>query len=663
MRSLILYFWLYLLLLSPLNAWKMEADSISVNNTTGGATTHISFRQAFDVVPLVFTLMDDRGADPASFRLTNITTSGFDIYTVEPQGEDGPHTNMAAIPYIAIEPGTHELPDGTQIVAGTVSTQRFQSRLIAGDSWQAVSLSGFSTTPVVLGQIQSRANERTDLAVPDAVSRPWITTAIKSVTSTGFDVALERSETTDGTISSDETIAYLAIDSALNGGNHYFGSNSADKIEYETIRTTDSIRGWETVHRVNFSKTYSDPIVVATKNTRNDEDGGWLRREKIKHAYIELQVDEDRANDSERSHIAEIAGVLVFSEPFDVEFLSSSSARMLINEVMYNETTTGTGNDEFVELYVTQSGDIEGYILSDQDTNYYKFPSSCSVSVGDYVIFHTGSGTNSCSGATKHFYQGISQYWNNTKDDVLLLRTVDDDVTTTTQSSNPKTFNAIPQDYIAYGSLGGAVDAIPTSMNGVTLTWDYGYGGELDNATDGTSVALTPNATDGDKSACWEFSTSGNASDNACAGYLPTRDSNAGSGQTNSLAENNNAMPNMSINKTSIVTNDPVNGAINPKRIPGATIRYCFTVDNTGEGDADNVTIDDSLTGSGKDNLTYVNSGRVIQSISTACDCPAIVDTSGSISGTDVTIDLGRITGTGATATSRACAYIETTIN
>ena len=52
-----------------------------------------------------------------------------------------------------------------------------------------------------------------------------------------------------------------------------------------------------------------------------------------------------------------------------------------------------------------------------------------------------------------------------------------------------------------------------------------------------------------------------------------------------------------------------------------------------------------------------------MQSISTACDCPAITDTSGSISGTDVTINLGMITGTGVMATSRACAYIEAIID
>ena len=42
--------------------------------------------------------------------------------------------------------------------------------------------------------------------------------------------------------------------------------------------------------------------------------------------------------------------------------------------------------------------------------------------------------------------------------------------------------------------------------------------------------------------------------------------------------------PAMSIDKSSIVTEDPVNGTTNPKRIPASTIRYCFTVDNTGAG-------------------------------------------------------------------------------
>jgi len=666
MRKILLFVLYIFLFQVDLYAWKLEADKITVNNTGGDTITHITFRQTFDLLPLVFVLATDQGGQPSALRINNVTTTGFDIYSIEPDGTDGAHARMTSVPYIAIEPGTHQLPDGTQITAGTVNTTSFQSKLIAGSSWSNVGLSGFVTTPVVLGQIQTRVNERTDQPVPDAVSQPWMTTSIANVSSGSFDIALGRAETTSGTLTSNETIAYLAMDSGLNGGNHYFGSNSADKIEYETILSNDFIQGWDnssTGYTINFSKTYDDPIVAATINKRDGIDGGWLRRREIADDNIKLVVDEDQANDSERSHTTERAGIILFSEPFDVEFLPTSDARMLINEVMYNETTTGTNNDEFVELYVTHAGDIEGYILSDQDTHFYKF-SSCSVNIGNYVIMHTGSGTNSCSGNVKHFYHGVSGYWNNTKDDVLLLRPTIDDVTTTTHSnSNRKTFNALPQDYMAYGSSGGAVDAVPTSMKGVTLSWDYSYGTELDNAGDGLSVALTPNANDSDKSACWEFSASGNASNNSCTGYLPTRDSNSNAGQTNSITVSNTSMPNMSILKTSIVIADGVN-ATYPKRIPGATIRYCFTVDNTGEGSAENIKIDDSLMGNGRDNLTYVKAGSLIQDIATVCDCTSgsMDDTKGSISGSDVTINIGTLTGTNATATSRGCAYIEMTI-
>ena len=653
-----------LLLTVTLHAWKMEADKITVNNTAGDTITHITFRQSFDVVPLVFTLMDDRGGDPSTLRVTNVSTAGFDIYTVEPDGQDGPHTNMNSIPYIAIEPGAHTLPDGSKITVGTVQTQKFQSKLIAGDSWEHVSLSGFSTTPVVLGEIQTRVNERTDDDVPDAVSQPWITTAISNVTSGGFDVALERSETTSGTLSSDETIAYLVMESGLHGGNHYFGSNSGDKIEYETIRSDDIIKGWDDGdYTINFSKTYDNPMVVATKNTRDGIDGGWLRRGDIADDHITLQVDEDKANDPERSHTTERAGLLLFSEPFDAEFLSDSGARMIINEVMYNETVTGTGNDEFVEMYVTHAGNTKGYVISDQDHHYYLFP-SCSVSDGDYVIYHTGTGTNTCAGSIKHFYQGVSEYWNNGKDDVLLLRP-DQDVTTTTQASAPKTFNGTPQDYMAYGTQTGAVDAVPTSMKGVTLSWDYSYGAELDNASDGTSVSLTPNATDSNTSACWEFTTSGNASDNGCSNYLSTRDTNSDAGLTYSMGENNNAMPDMSITKTSVVISDPVNNSTNPKRIPGAIVRYCFTVKNTGDGSADNAAIHDTLDGDNKDKLTHRQSGKAVivtnTNDCTESDCKGIADTSGSYNAGTKKVDIDLTTP--FPKDNHQCAYVEVEID
>ena len=654
---------LFLIILSSyIFAWKMEADSIVVNNTSDDTITHIDFRQTYDTPPLVFTLASDQGTDPANLRVVNITTTGFDIYTIEPQGEDGPHVQMTKIPYIAIEKGEHTLPDGTKIVANTVDTTKYYQKKV-NDEWESISINGFNTTPVVLAQIQTRNNERSDDNVPDAVSKPWYSAAVKDVTSSSFKVTLDMAETSDGEVTNSETIAYLVIDSGLKGSEHYFASNEYKKIMFETIRSDETIAGWDNSssgYQIDFSQSYDDPIVVATINTLNGNNGGWLRRREINSDNIKLVVDEDRAKDRERSHVGERAGLLLFSEPFDATFGLESTAKLIINEIMYQETKTGSDNDEFVELYVTEGGDIKGYILSDQDTNFYVFP-SCNVNKGDYVIVYTGSGTNSCDGVVKKLYQNQTQYFNNDKDDVLLLRPTQD-VTTTTQSSNPKTFNATPQDYIAYGSSGGAIDEPPTSIKGVKPSWDSSYANELDYADDGVSIALTPNATDSDKAACWEFSGSGNASDNGCDNYKQTRDTDSSVTYTTSKGQNNNGAPRMSITKSSIVVSDPVNNTTNPKRIPGAIIRYCFVVDNSGNGTADDVKIKDTLSGDNKENLEYKKGGSLIQNSNDSCNCLSsnMDESKSSLNGDEVTIDIGSLNGSAITSqNSRGCAFIE----
>ncbi len=122
--------------------------------------------------------------------------------------------------------------------------------------------------------------------------------------------------------------------------------------------------------------------------------------------------------------------------------------------------------------------------------------------------------------------------------------------------------------------------------------------------------------------------------------------------------------PDISMVKSSIVISDPVNtaaGGTTPHRIPGATVRYCFTVDNNGSADATSVNIVDDFTVGNKDSMTYVNSGFIAQSNALACDCAAVADTSGSFATPDVTIPVGTITS--APATARICAYIEATID
>ncbi len=51
----------------------------------------------------------------------------------------------------------------------------------------------------------------------------------------------------------------------------------------------------------------------------------------------------------------------------------------------------------------------------------------------------------------------------------------------------------------------------------------------------------------------------------------------------------------MQLTKVSVVVEDPFNGTINPKRIPGATVRYCFTVENNGGADVAVANIGDDI--------------------------------------------------------------------
>ncbi len=585
-------FFLLIICVTSLQAWKMEAGKITVLNTNANTQTPITFRQTYDTIPLVFVLATSQGGDSAALRIKDVTTTGFTIYSVEPDGNDGPHARMTSVPYIAIEPGTHTLPDGTTLVAQSIQTQRFQSKLLAGSSWESVALGGFSTAPTVLAQIQTANNERVDLPVPSAVSQPWMSVAVRGVSAAGFELALERSETTTGTIVLDESIAYLAIDSGLSGANHYFGANDATRIEYESIRSADLIRGWSNPsgYTINFSKSYPDPIVVATKNSRDGSDGGWLRRNSLTTSSIVVNVDEDIANDTERSHTTELAGVMIFSEPFDVEFVYTTTANMLINEVLYNEVSVGLSSDEFVELYVTSSGDLNGFVLSDQDTHHYRF-SSHSVTAGEYVILHTGTGVDSVAGGVHHFYMGAVSYLNNNNDDLLLLKPSQD----LTTLADATLFNAAPLDYIAYGrnSVGGNVDPIPTSMNAVTLSFNYAFGTELSGAPDGESISLTPNATDSDMAGCWERTTSGNASDNGCVGYIQTVATDAT--YLHSQTQSNTQMPNIILSKTQQSVYDPVNINTNPKAIPGAVVEYTIDAQNEGLGSASSVVIVDSV--------------------------------------------------------------------
>jgi hypothetical protein len=329
-------------------AWKMESGTVTIPAATLGSSTWqtIDLNQTYDVTPLVFTLVDEgsghSGDSPVIIRIKNVTTTSFEMVQVESQSvvesiaNQGPHPSVN-VHYIVIEPGDYTLEDGTRLLAGLRSTTTKQGKNVPNPrGFDTINFSpSFSVVPVVLGMVQGTENETSTL--PGAASSPWLTQTIRNVGTNSFQMALERAETSAGSININENIGYLAIDANIQSS--FFDVNTCEVIDFETIRTSDSIRGWQTTCTgFNFANTYaSNPNVIGSQNSRDGADGGWLRRCALNTTSVSLNIDEDQAQNSERAQTTEIAGLAIFEKDFAFDSSKTIKCKTLVSEYREDE--------------------------------------------------------------------------------------------------------------------------------------------------------------------------------------------------------------------------------------------------------------------------------------------------------------------------------------
>ncbi len=218
-----------------------------------------------------------------------------------------------------------------------------------------------------------------------------------------------------------------------------------------------------------------------------------------------------------------------------IDAISPNASKVIINEVLYNETGTATNtNDEFIELYNASSStvDLSGFQLADghltasdnDGTNgfTYTFPNGTTLQPGKYAVIWIGlnNANHQATGAAFQTWLGQTPKLNNSGDDIWLYDNQDKII-----------------DYIAYGS-GNEINTSPAS---VLNLWDNTYQSSLIGVNNGQSISLTPNGKDTNVSACWEATTSGNAS-TRCTNYLPTRDTDTTGSRVTSVGESNNGV-------------------------------------------------------------------------------------------------------------------------
>jgi MSHA biogenesis protein MshQ len=291
-------------LTTPPAAFHMQfGQSLSGSNT-------VLFDKPFEagVTPLVFAMAtvsktNSNSDGPATVTVSNISATGFSWTQIEPPSPGNRYVKSVPMPevhWIAVSPGTHELSNGTKLIAGSVQIN--QALIGSNSPYTQVTLPAGQN--VVLNQLQSQNNNC------------WLTST-SQFTANGIEFALDSSEVRTGNTRcqpgdiansqlKNETLAYMALSQGtgsinLNGdnvkfhfGNGQTGTGSSVIDLANQCRYTTALMGFDGI-----------PTLVAGKTARRGGDGGWLRRCQLSATELSMVVDEDTYRDSDRRHVWE----------------------------------------------------------------------------------------------------------------------------------------------------------------------------------------------------------------------------------------------------------------------------------------------------------------------------------------------------------------------
>lgn len=220
------------------------------------------------------------GTQATTLRIRNVTSTGFQHYLQEWDYLDGSHVFETAS-YLVLESGESDL-NGLQAQAGTEDVNH---------SWKTVVFSTpFPSAPVVLTQV---ASDREPAAV---------TTRVRNVTSTSFQVRLQEEQAADG-VHSTEEVHFIAIEPGITA---VAGSRMG-------VGTTGSVvtHNFFTIN-LGIASQIDTPDFIAHMQTTNGGDTAALRHRNLSSVSVEVKVEEEQSLDLEVNHLPEDVGYVVF---------------------------------------------------------------------------------------------------------------------------------------------------------------------------------------------------------------------------------------------------------------------------------------------------------------------------------------------------------------
>ncbi|MEM7453991.1 MAG: pre-peptidase C-terminal domain-containing protein [Planctomycetota bacterium] len=216
------------------------------------------------------------GTDATTVRIRNVTSNGFEIQLDEWDYLNGTHV-AEEVSYVVMEAGTHQLPDGTKIVAQNSYVNHDFRRIGFG--------SHFELRPIVLGQTVTTNG-------PSAV-----TTRVRMTNTGGFDIKLQEQELSDGTHSY-ETVSWLAIERGITqtNGLDVEAGFAADRVDHEG-------------YRLQFQNQFSNkPVFLAGMQSYVGANTANIRLTDINRNNTGILISEETSLDPETEHDEELIG-------------------------------------------------------------------------------------------------------------------------------------------------------------------------------------------------------------------------------------------------------------------------------------------------------------------------------------------------------------------
>ena len=268
-------------------------------------------------------------ASPFSTRVYDVTADEFTVRFDFPDDNAAPTDTdyRNDVYYLVMDEGQYQI--GSTLVE---AKRESISTVGTNSSWVAETKSydhTYPSGPIVLHQVMSDTD--TD----------WITTWV--------------SNDGDRTQAPDTSDFQIALNSAEVTPSDGHGPEEVGWIVFQDLGTTDTTDGgtsfYTDIYTVNgghdngcYTNThgtgYSDPIIFGSMMTVNGGNGGWGGLCSESSTSVGFHVEEDQYVDSERAHIAETFGYVVFDGAFDEGGQAHSSGAGTYESVIFGDGTT-----------------------------------------------------------------------------------------------------------------------------------------------------------------------------------------------------------------------------------------------------------------------------------------------------------------------------------